>query len=292
MSRQRNWNSNQDRNMNGKMAGGKQKYISFAPIRISWGFNEVFKWHGRVNKPSSLRWSNYYGISIRVIETCQSNLYYFQPLVQHISILVWQATATVCCWCSHHRRSLRCIFLWCLCLKRGRPHRSFWSDAELWILHYTAVCQSVDARYFSFSSLQILCSAFQGVHHRGITFPLLHMKQFDSVSGSDTLTFAYPYPAAGIRAQRTCALCCTVLASKSRFHLVVFPERTEGVNEKCFPVARQSHICVAISAKSISISMQISVIKADFTGTRPRRCSGHRSNIDNWFNTKDLHLAW
>lgn len=37
--------------------------------------------------------------------------------------------------------------------------------------------------------------------------------------------------------------------------------------------------------------MQISVIKADFTGTGPRRCSGHRSNTDNWFDGEDLHLA-
>lgn len=76
---------------------------------------------------------------------------------------------------------------------------------------------------FSFSSLQILCSVFQGVHHGGITSPLLHMKQFDSVSGFHILTFAYRYPAGGIHARRTCALSCTVLASRSRFHLACLP---------------------------------------------------------------------
>lgn len=116
------------------------------------------------------------------METCLSNLYYFQPVFHCLLDRQQQPRF------SRHRRSSRSIFLWCLCLKWARPHRGFWSDAELWILHYVAVCQSVDARYFSFSSLQILCSVFRGVHHGGIAFPLLHMKQFDGVSG-----FWYPH---------------------------------------------------------------------------------------------------
>lgn len=35
----------------------------------------------------------------------------------------------------------------------------------------------------------------------------------------------------------------------------------------------------------------MSAIKADFTDVRPLRCSGHTSNIDNWFNPKDVNLA-
>lgn len=74
-----------------------------------------------------------------------------------------------------------------------------------------------------------LLLSVSGSAPQGITFPLLHMKQFDSISGFDILTLAHPYPDGEIHAQRKRTFCCTVLASKSGFHLVIviFPEKSK-----------------------------------------------------------------
>lgn len=62
------------------------------------------------------------------------------------------------------------------------------------------------------------CAVCLSVCTAGITFPLLHMKQFDSVSGFDVLTFRLPfYSAVESHAPSTCALCCAVSALKSYF---------------------------------------------------------------------------
>lgn len=62
------------------------------------------------------------------------------------------------------------IFVMFMLEVRETTYRSFWSGAVLWILHYIALFQSVYAHYFSFSSLQTLCTVIWGVHHGGSHF--------------------------------------------------------------------------------------------------------------------------
>lgn len=138
---------------------------------------------------------------------------------------------------------LRSIFWWRLCLKSARPHSGFLKCCR-------AVFQSVYAHYFSFSWLRISRAANRGVCTAGITFPLPRMKQFDSISGFDTLTFASPRPAGGRHARRNARVPPRSVCLRNHIFgpgdSCLPRERAErGANENMFSSA---YSCVAVSA--------------------------------------------
>lgn len=160
----------------------------------------------------------------------------------------------------------RSIFWWCWCLKRGRPHSGFLKCCR-------AVFRSVYAHYFSFGWLRIWRTAFRGkgAAPRGSHFLCLVWSSLIAYPVLIRSPLQAPRPAGG------CAECL-------RNHIfvpvtLVFPER-ERSEEQMRNVLIGIQLCGRI-CQSISISMQISEIKVDFTGTRPLWCRGHRSNVVN-----------
>lgn len=85
MSQQRNSNSNSDKNMNWKMAGGQWGTYKFFSSFASSG--DLMRFRKTLRRQW---WSNYY----KVMETRQSDPHYFQALAKHLSSLVWQSMAT------------------------------------------------------------------------------------------------------------------------------------------------------------------------------------------------------
>ena len=169
------------------------------------------------------------------METCQSNLFFFFFFLFQLwdSARLFARLTTAqplrCRFRSPQTQLEECIFVMFAFEARG-DH--IWAFFEVRIRHCTAVCQS---RGFFFHSARFknLVHSVAACAPWGTTFPLLHMKQFDSVSSFDILTLAYPLPTLLVEAMLGGGavggghtLCFTVLASVSRFHLasfVVFP---------------------------------------------------------------------
>lgn len=200
------------------------------------------------------------------MKTCQSNLHSFQPAARRTSSC-FLTTAALCCQFSRRRRSFSGAYFGDVYAWREGDHiAAFWSAVEL----CSRACMHIIFHSAGFVSGAQCFGGGEGCT-AGITFPLPRMKQFDSVSGFDTLTFASP---------ASCWRMCVCL----RNHIfvpvtLVFPEREQS-EEQMRNVLIGIQLCGRI-CQSISISMQISEIKVDFTGTRPLWCRGHRSNVVN-----------
>lgn len=92
-----------------------------------------------------------------------------------------------------------CIFGMFAFEARGRPRRSFFLKCEFGTAPPCARARVFFNFFYSvrFKNL-VQCAA--ACAPRGTTFPLLRMKQFDSVSVFDILTLAYPLPALVVEA--------------------------------------------------------------------------------------------
>lgn len=159
------------------------------------------------------------------MKTCQSNLHPSQPLLQLISLFVWQQQLSSVISATRDTESERGIFLWCTCLKWGRPHTV---DAFEVVL-----CSRVHVNIIFHSAHFKSCAYDLRCAPQAIPFPPLHWNRLitDPVWMFSPL---YASSAGGMHVQNTYTFAQCWLQNHIFIQVVLlFPERTECWVNKC-----------------------------------------------------------